>query len=82
MWDVNSQSHGEDCTACCKLAANIRLPSLLGWTPSVFKREKQSQNRLKLSIKKHIVSAGRLEPGMETEDSAETPAPHPVQDQE
>ena len=49
--DVNSHSGVADWTACCMLAASIRLPIQLGWTPSVLNREERFQNKLKLSIK-------------------------------
>lgn len=48
---ANSQSHGKECTACCRLAASMRLPRWFGCTPSDLKREKRFQKRLKLSTK-------------------------------
>ncbi|CAJ1057770.1 Hypothetical predicted protein [Xyrichtys novacula] len=49
--EVNSQSHGKQCTVCCRLAASMRLPVVFGWIPSDLKRDERFQKRLKLSTK-------------------------------
>lgn len=53
LWWVDSKSYVEACwTACCDLAVNRQLTSLLGCTPSRPKKDGQFQKRLKLSMKK------------------------------
>ena len=69
LWDVNSQSHGRDCTVSCNFAVSIWLPWRLGWIPFLFKREKIPKQTKKIVNKANVVSpVGRLEPSEKAED--------------